>query len=178
MGIAIRKAEPTDAPAACALLRRSISESCAPDHAQRPEILDNWIANKTPQNVAAWFSTSSHYTLVAERDGELVGLALLTQAGKVALCYVLPEAMRSGVGRALLAGLEEQARGWNIGKLFLHSPASASAFFERHGYTNAGKEKACFGLECDFMWKRLADPLAPDAADATARKRFCNCSGE
>jgi len=176
MGIAIRKAAPTDAPAACALLRRSISESCAPDHGHRPEILDNWMANKTPQTVAGWFSASSNYALVAERDGELVGLGLLTQAGKVALCYVLPEAMRSGVGRALLDGLEQQARAWSIGKLHLHSPGSSSAFFERHGYTNAGKEKACFGLECDLLWKRLDAGAAPPSGAAS--KRFCNCSGE
>ncbi len=176
MSIAIRKAAPTDAPAACALLRRSIEESCVADHEGRPEILDSWVANKTPQNVAGWFSSPSNYALVAERDGEVAGLALLTQAGKVALCYVLPEAMRSGVGRALLDGVEQQARAWNIGKLHLHSPASSSAFFERHGYANAGKEKACFGLECDLLWKRL-DADAVQAA-AGAGKRFCNCSGE
>jgi GNAT superfamily N-acetyltransferase len=176
MGIAIRKAAPTDAPAACALLRRSIEESCAADHGRRPEILDSWVGNKTPGNVAAWFASPSNHALVAERDGALAGLALLTQAGKVALCYVLPEAMRSGVGRALLAGVEEQARAWNISKLHLHSPASSSAFFERHGYTNAGKEKACFGLECDLLWKRLDAGPAPAAGAAS--KRFCNCSGE
>jgi GNAT superfamily N-acetyltransferase len=176
MSIAIRQAAPTDAPAACALLRRSIEESCEQDHGRRPEILDNWVGNKTPGNVATWFSSPSNHALVVERDGELAGLALLTQAGKVALCYVLPEAMRSGIGRALLAGVEEQARAWNISKLHLHSPASSSAFFERHGYTNAGKEKACFGLECDLLWKRLdADPAQ---AGGNASKRFCNCSGE
>lgn len=176
MGIAIRKAASTDASAACALLRRSIAEGCAPDHGNKPEILDNWVGNKTPQNVATWLTSPSNYALVAERGGELAGIALLTQAGKVSLCYVLPEALRSGVGRALLAGLEEQARAWNISKLHLHSPASSSAFFERHGYTNAGKEKACYGLECDLLWKRLdADPAQ---ADKAASKRFCNCSGE
>jgi N-acetylglutamate synthase-like GNAT family acetyltransferase len=175
MGIAIRKAVPDDAPAACALLRRSIEEGCEPDHRGQPAILDSWLGNKTPQNVATWFSSASHHALVAERDGELLGLALLTQAGKIALCYVLPGALRVGVGRALLAGIEEQARAWNISKLHLHSPASSSAFFERHGYTNAGKEKACYGLECDLLWKRLNADCA--VLDAAARKRFCNCSG-
>jgi hypothetical protein len=66
--------------------------------------------------------------------------------------------------------VEEQARAWDIGKLFMHSPASASPFFEGLGYVNAGKDKACFGLECDFLWKHV------DAAEAPARKRFCNCS--
>lgn len=175
MGIDIRQATPNDAPAACALLRRSIELGCVADHGQRPEILEAWLGNKTPQNVATWFSSPSNFAVVAERtgaagEGELVGLALLNQAGRLALCYVLPDAVRSGVGRSLLAAVESQARAWHIGKLHMHSPASASAFFERLGYVNAGKDRSCFGLECDFLWKQL------DAAETPARKRFCNCS--
>lgn len=173
MGIDIRKAAPLDAAPACNLLRRSIEQGCAPDHCGRPDILDIWLANKNPENVAAWFASPTNHAIVAERDGELLGLALLTQAGKLALCYVEPGALRIGVGRALLAAVEAQARAWNIGKLFLHSPASSTTFFERHGYANAGQEKSCFGLECSLMWKQLdADPLEADAK----RKRFCNCS--
>lgn len=169
----IRKAVPGDAANACALLRRSIEVGCKADHGDRPGVLDAWLGNKTTANVSTWFSVPSNYALVAEREGELVGLCLLTQAGKLALCYVAPEALRSGVGRALLAAAEEQARAWDIRKLHLHSPASASAFFERHGYVNAGKDKSCFGLECDLLWKQLD---AACDAQAGARKRFCNCS--
>jgi putative acetyltransferase len=175
MGIDIRQAVPTDAPAACRLLRRSIAEGCGPDHVDNPGILDAWLGNKTPENVATWLGTPSNYAVVAERDGELLGLALLTAAGKVALCYVQPEAVRRGVGRAMLDGLERQARAWDIGKLHLQSPPSSSAFFERQGYTNAGKEKACFGLECDLLWKSLKTGLCADPAQS---KRFCNCSGK
>ncbi len=172
MGIEIRQAVSSDAPAACQLLRRSIAEGCVPDHGDDPCILDAWLGNKTPQNVGAWLAAPSNYAVVAERDGELVGLALLTAAGKVALCYVLPDAIGNGIGRAMLDGLEQKARDWDIGKLHLQSPPSSSAFFERHGYTNAGKEKACFGLECDLLWKSLK------CTDPAQRKRFCNCSGK
>jgi putative acetyltransferase len=176
MGIEIRQATPNDAPAACALLRRSIEHGCVADHGQRPEILEAWLGNKTPQNVATWFSSPSNFAVVAERtiDGgegaELVGLALLNQAGRLALCYVLPDVLRTGIGRELLAAVECKARTWHIGKLHMHSPASASAFFERLGYVNAGKDRSCFGLECDFLWKQL------DASEPPLRKRFCNCS--
>jgi GNAT superfamily N-acetyltransferase len=176
MGIAIRKATPTDATAACTLLRRSIEECCAPDHRHQPGVLDSWLGNKTPENVAAWLAVPSNHVLVAERGDELVGMALLTQAGKVSLFYVLPEAIGSGVGRALLEAIEAQARAWDIGKLYGHCPASASAFFERRGFTNAGRERSCFGLECEFLWKRMTE--APAAPDAAASKRFCNCSGQ
>jgi putative acetyltransferase len=173
MGIEIRQATPDDAAAACALLRQSIERGCVADHGQRQDVLQAWLGNKTTQNVLAWFSSPSNFAVVAERhihsQRELVGLALLTQAGKLALCYVLPELVRGGIGCELIEAVEARARAWNISKLYMHSPASASAFFERQGYVNAGKDKACFGLECDFLWKQL------DAAAPPARKRFCNC---
>jgi putative acetyltransferase len=173
MGIDIRQAVPDDAQAACALLRRSIEDGCVADHNLRPEILQAWLSNKTAQNVAGWFMSATNFAVVAERtrDGArtLVGLALLNQAGKLALCYVEPDLLRSGVGSALLSAVEAQARAWNIGKLHMHSPGSASAFFERHGYMNAGKDKACYGLECDFLWKQL------DACAPSTGKRFCKC---
>ena len=173
MGIDIRKAAPQDAASACSLLRRSIEQGCEADYRGRPGILDAWLGNKSADNVATWFASSTNFAIVAERDGELLGLALLTQAGKLALCYVQPEAVRSGVGSAMLAAVEQQARAWEIRKLHLHSPDGAAPFFERHGYTNAGMEKACFGLECNLLWKALdADPAASDAAS----KRFCNCN--
>ena len=172
--IQIRKAEPRDADAACQLLRRSIEEGCRADHQDHPELLGAWLGNKTPANVVTWFSSPTNHALVAESEGQLVGLSLLTQGGKVALCYVRPDALRCGVGRALLSAVEAQARAWNISKLHLQSPAGASLFFERHGYLNAGKETACFGLECDLMWKRLDG--AGETTGAGARKRFCNCS--
>ncbi len=163
------------------LLRRSIELGCKADHQDQPAVLEAWLGNKTVANVATWFSSPSNHALVAERSGdgeggELLGLCLLTQAGKVALCYVAPEALRSGVGATLLAAAEDQARAWDIKKLHLHSPAGASAFFERQGYVNAGKDKACFGLECDLLWKPL-DAASDAGPGAAARKRFCNCSG-
>jgi len=169
-GIDIRQARPDDATAACRLLRQSIEQGCVADHGQRQDVLQAWLGNKTIQNVSTWFSSPSNYAVVAERDGALVGMALLTPAGKLALCYVQPDLLREGIGRALLAAVESQARAWSISKLHMHSPASASAFFERQGYVNAGKDKACFGLECDFLWKQL------DAAEPPACKRFCNCA--
>lgn len=179
----IRKAVSGDASAACALLRRSIELGCKADHEDRPAVLEAWLGNKTAANVATWFANASNHALVAERagegahgkPGELLGLCLLTQAGKLALCYVAPEALRSGVGRALLAAAEEQARAWSIKKLHLHSPVSASAFFERQGYVNAGKDTSCFGLECELLWKPL-DGACETGPGAAARKRFCNCS--
>jgi len=176
MRFEIRQAAPADASAACALLRRSIEIGCKADHDGKPAVLEAWLGNKTAANVATWFSSPSNHAIVAEgEDGALLGLCLLTQAGKVALCYVLPEALQTGVGRALLSAAEGQARAWSIKKLFLHSPPSASAFFERQGFVNAGKDTSCFGLETDLLWKSLEGNC--EMAPGAARKRFCNCNG-
>jgi N-acetylglutamate synthase-like GNAT family acetyltransferase len=172
MGIDIRQATPQDAEEACALLRRSIEEGCAADHGQRAEILQAWLSNKTLQNLTSWFSSPSNYAVLAVQDGKLAGLALLTQAGKLALCYVMPGMLRGGIGSAMMQAIEAQARSWDIGKLHMHAPASSSGFFEGLGYVNAGKDKACFGMECDFLWKKL------DAAEPPSSKRFCSCTGK
>jgi GNAT superfamily N-acetyltransferase len=168
----IRIATADDAAGACAVLRRSITECCVQDHQGQSAVLASWLGNKTPETVAGWFASPSNFAVVAERDGKLVGVALLNQAGKIPLCYVLPEALHAGVGKALLAALEAQARRWDIGVLRLHSTPSAGAFFARNGYTSDGKDKSCYGLECDFFWKKLDAEPAPAA---TGRKRFCNC---
>lgn len=175
MSIHIRTATPDDALAACTVLRRSILECCTQDHQNDQAILASWLGNKTAHNVSTWLAAPTNHTLVAERDGELVGVALLTQAGKLSLCYVLPEVQHSGVGKALLARVEAQAREWGIGVVRLHSTASARAFYARNGYTDAGKEKSCYGLECHFFWKNLDVAQDPDCA---AGKRFCACGAQ
>src|SRR4051812_33650667 len=133
MGIEIRVATPDDAFVACEVLRRSITECCAQDHQNQPEVLQAWLGNKTPQQVATWFSSPTNFAVVAERDGIVVGVALLTQAGKFSLCYLLPEAMHLGIGKSMLQAIEVQARVWGISVLKLHSTATASAFYARNG---------------------------------------------
>lgn len=171
----IRLAGPEDATDACRVLRRSIVECCALDHRNDPSVLQAWLGNKTPDNVASWISSPSNYMLVAIRDGELVGVSLLTQAGKLSLCYLVPEAMHAGIGKAMLQGLEAQARTWGVSVLRLHGTASGRDFFARNGYVLAGKEKSCYGVECDFFWKKLNAPAGDDKQQSA---RFCNCGAQ
>jgi GNAT superfamily N-acetyltransferase len=177
MSLEIRIAASTDAHAACSVLRRSITECCLADHKNDAVILDAWLGNKTPQMVANWFSSPTNFSLVALLDGELVGVALLTGAGKLALCYLLPEARGKGVGRALLARMEQQACSWGVKALQLHSTASGESFFAAQGYIEAGKVRSPYGVETVFFWKQL-DAGTDGVADGGTprRKRFCNCN--
>ena len=174
MSLEIRIAASTDAEAACTVLRRSIKECCELDHKNDPAILDAWLGNKTPQMVANWFSSPTNFSLVAISEGAVVGVALLTGAGKLALCYLLPEARRKGIGKALLTRVEEQACSWGVKALQLHSTASGKDFFAQRGYTDAGKVRSPYGVETVFFWKQLdEDATCPNAPK---RKKFCNCN--
>ena len=60
-----------DAAQACEVLRRSISELCIADQHNDPAILDRWLANKTPENVAAWITNTEDSVLVAVAQQQL-----------------------------------------------------------------------------------------------------------
>jgi len=175
-GPRVRVAVAADAGASCEVLRRSIAECCLADHQNDRAILDAWLGNKTPQMVESWLVSPTHFSVVAELDGAVVGMALLTGAGKLALCYVLPEAQGRGLGKAMLARVEQQVLSWGMKALQLHSTATGQGFFAGLGYTEAGKVRSPYGVETIFFWKQL-DVSADDGADTGKRKRFCNCNG-
>jgi GNAT superfamily N-acetyltransferase len=173
MSLEIRIATTTDACVACAVLRRSISECCARDHGNDPAILQSWLGNKTPETVTCWFMSPTNFSLVAVEADVIVGVALLTRAGRLALCYLLPDARRRGIGHALLERIEAQARAWEIDVLQLHSTATAEKFYARHGYLSAGNVRSSYGIETILFWKQLnADATCADPK----RKPFCSCN--
>ncbi|MYM83970.1 GNAT family N-acetyltransferase [Duganella sp. FT50W] len=176
MSIEIRIAALPDAEAVCTVLCRSIRECCELDHQNDPAILDAWLGNKTPQMVANWFSSPTNFSLVAVSEGTVVGVALLTGAGKLALCYLLPEARGKGIGKALLKRMEEQACAWGVKALQLHSTATGKAFFAHCGYIDAGLVRSPYGVETVFFWKQLDDDAT--CPNAPKRKKFCNCNSD
>src|SRR5271169_1372010 len=77
-----------DAPAACEVLRRSISELCVADHRNDATILAQWLANKTPDIVASWILQPNNSVLVAVEDGIILGVGSVTDKGEINLNYV------------------------------------------------------------------------------------------
>lgn len=86
--------------------------------------------------------------LVAEREGEIVGMAHVVPSGAVNAPHraevqrvaVATGARGSGVGRQLLAAVEEAAldRGLTLLWLTTHDESEACAFYEAVGYTKLG----------------------------------------
>jgi SAM-dependent methyltransferase len=95
----IRDAVPEDAPAACEVIRRSISELCGADHQNDPE----WLATKTAEIVGSWIIKPGNSVLVAVEDGSIF-------AEGSALNYISPDSRFRGVSRAMLTALEARAR--------------------------------------------------------------------
>ena len=86
--------------------------------------------------------------LVAERDGEVVGMAHIVPSGaanathraEVQRVAVAAAARGAGVGRQLMRAVEEEARRRELTLLWLttHDGSDATAFYESVGYTKLG----------------------------------------
>ena len=158
----VRTAQPADAAAACALLRAAITRACAPDHGHDPAVLAGWLANKTPEHVAAWIAAAANHCIVAEaeRGGALAGIALVTRKGRIALLHVAPDRLRRGVGSALLAALERQGRAWGLAELRVDGTRSARDFFVQHGYRAGPPVNTTYGIVAVALVKRLVPSYA------------------
>ncbi len=156
----IRDAVIEDAPAACAVLRRSIVELCVADHGNDPVILRRWLANKTPDIVASWIAKAGNSVLVAVEDEAILAVGAVTDAGEITLNYVAPKARFRGVSQALLGALENRARERGNTRCRLHSTETARRFYHAAGYHEDGPADGKFGARGSYpMSKPL--PAAP-----------------
>lgn len=151
----IRPALPGDAEAACTVLRRSISQCCVKDHHNDVDILSAWLGNKTPAAVANWFASPANFSFVAFHDSRIVGVAMLTALGRIALCYVDPQYCRTGIGSQLLRQMEAEAGERGIESLRVESTVTASSFYLHNGFNPLGAIKTAFGATGQAFIKRL-----------------------
>ncbi len=137
----IRAATAKDAAEICTVLRRSITELCAADHQNDPQILSQWLANKTEDNLRTWIAREGQIYCVAEIDGRIAGVAAVSATDGVLLNYVSPDYQHRGVSKALMAVSE----GWlkQQGQVVsrLTSTATAKQFYEKLGYLPEGDAK-------------------------------------
>jgi GNAT superfamily N-acetyltransferase len=152
----IRDAVAEDAPAACEVLRRSISELCVADHGNDQAILAKWLLNKTPEIVASWIGLPDDSMLVAVEGSTILAVGGITKAGNVNLNYVSPDARFCGVSRALLAALEERALERGNVRCTLNSTETALKFYLANGYRIDGPPDHKHGAGGYPMSKTLA----------------------
>ncbi len=156
MACVTRRAVKSDAAAACEVVRRSVVELCVEDHRGDGKILAEWLENKTTVNFEDWIASDRHVALVAEREGAIVGFDLMNLAGVIALLYVSPDARFSGVSKALLSALEEEALNAGIRTMKLESSVTALRFYRSAGYSLEGDATHGFGLTCCYpMFRQI-----------------------
>lgn len=153
----VRRACPADAPAAVALLRRSITELCILDHRDEPATLAAWLANKTEERFLAWLADDDNHLVAADQAGALLGVGLLRRGGEINLCYLKPGEQRRGVGTAILTALEAKAREWGLSRLTLDSTLSARPFYERMGFLAVGEPIPGFGVSLRHPYVKVLE---------------------
>jgi N-acetylglutamate synthase-like GNAT family acetyltransferase len=131
----IRQAKIEDAPAACAIVRRSIVELCHADHGGDEVLLGKWLSNKTVENVMRWIMQS--HVVVAEEAETILGVAAMNNSGKITLNYVSPDARFHGVSTALMQRLEAQARALGLRECVLETTQTALRFYQSLGYAKS-----------------------------------------
>lgn len=151
----IRDATPDDADAACAVLRASISELCGDDHHGDPAILARWLANKTPENVAAWADKRGRSLLVAVEGGAIRAVGGLAHPGEITLNYVSPQARFRGISSALLAELERRAMALGARDVALLSTETAHRFYLARGYADVGIPVGKFGTAASYPMRKV-----------------------
>lgn len=151
----IRDAVAEDAEAACQVMRRSIAELCLADHRNDPTILRRWLGNKTPENFASWMTQSDNSILVAVECGSILAVGSVTDAGKITLNYVSPDARFRGVSRSMLGALEARAMERGNARFMLISTETARRFYKACGYVEEGPPVGEFGTSSGYPMSKL-----------------------
>jgi GNAT superfamily N-acetyltransferase len=135
---AIRAAQMREAAAICEVLRRSIVELCERDHHNDPARLAEWLADKTPENVANWIANPETCMFVAAAGETVLGVGSILASGEIALNYVSPDGRFQGISRAMLRTLEQTARELGQTRVALTSTFTAHDFYLAAGFADDG----------------------------------------
>lgn len=99
------------------------------------EETDAWVPSPAAVDRAAWGeSLSAHYTVVAEREGQLLGFGDMDSTGYFDRLYVHREFQGRGAASAIAEALEGYALGLGLGRVTVHASRTARPFFQRRGY--------------------------------------------
>ncbi|MBT8119191.1 MAG: GNAT family N-acetyltransferase [Gammaproteobacteria bacterium] len=161
----IRDAKTSDNVQVCNVLRRSILEVCASDYNEK-SVIDDWLSNKTEDNVSQWIESDSTYSVVCiNKYDDILGFGLASLKGEILLMYLVPEALFKGNGKLMLERIEKRLSNEGISEIYTISSITAKAFYERNGFIKNGDPQLVGTIKGDFpLLKRIAPskPLKPD----------------
>lgn len=123
----IRRYTPADCPAMAALFYDTVHQVNRRDYT--PEQLDVWATGQV--DLDKWNrSFLAHHTLVAMKDGVLVGFGDMDSTGYLDRLYVHADYQGQGIATALCDALEKAVPG----PITTHASITAKPFFQGRGY--------------------------------------------
>ncbi|VAW63986.1 hypothetical protein MNBD_GAMMA08-2235 [hydrothermal vent metagenome] len=116
------------------LLKRSIIEICGPDYDNSKTILNNWLVNKTPENLTKWIKDKNNISVSAIVDEKIVGFCMANVNGEILLLYVLPNNICEGIGRSMYLYIENILKAKNVKIVTAFSTITAAPFYNHMGF--------------------------------------------
>ena len=137
MPITLRPALPEDIDALWALRTVAVRVSCATHYA--PEQIAVWTASPVPDGYAAMLDAGGG--IVAMLDDAITGYAMLdANKQEVDAVFVDPACAGLGIGKRLLAELEQLARQRGMVRLHLSASLNAVPFYRAAGFVALREE--------------------------------------
>ena len=131
----IRRATTDDAEAVFRLHARTVREVCGRDYT--PGEIEAWLGKQSVERYRERLGEGEVYVAVAD-DGEVLGFAA-REGGRIKTLYVSADHQGRGIGSALLARLEDDARAEGIDEVSARSTVTAVGFYRRQGYKTEGQ---------------------------------------
>ncbi|MBP8005695.1 MAG: GNAT family N-acetyltransferase [Acinetobacter sp.] len=125
----IEIAQQQDAKVILNVIKKSIV-SCSLDHQGNQNVIDEWLSNKTEENIINWINNS--YSYVYKKDNKIVGFILMSKGGVILLNYVLPDYQGDGIGSVMIDFIISLSH--QLNKITLESTLTAKKFYERKNF--------------------------------------------
>ena len=100
---------------------------------------------------------SQLHTLVFEEGGVVLGVGALA-GEEITRVYIMPHAQGRGIGSAIMAALEQEARGRGVRTMEVKASPSSVSFYEKLGYTTIRPGRYRAG-EAVFQYVVMRKPL-------------------
>lgn len=157
--ITILRMRPNDAASLARLMHRAVHDGASPDYT--PEQLTAWSPEPMDAEAFLMRLADGRAVWVAfDADARACGFIELTPRGHIDLFYCHPRGR--GIGGALYAALEAEARGRGLGRLTVDASEGARSFFLQEGFECHGSRAVLRnGTQLhNYAMSRILDPDA------------------
>jgi N-acetylglutamate synthase-like GNAT family acetyltransferase len=131
----IRQFVDRDAEGLANVIYRSLREVNSKDYP--PEAIQEKIKEYSPTNIRQLGEIKQIF--VAEDEGKPVGVAMLRD-DEISCVFVIPDRAGEGIGRRLMAAVEDEAKLKGFESVHLFSSVTARTFYESVGYEDVSKD--------------------------------------